>query len=633
MIKKILLSITAFILLLVLSGFALFQYHKSPQLFEPSVAGLYHSEPREIDPASARQTQAGEVVGFSDNYDTYAWLGIPYAQPPVGELRWRAPRPHAGWQNTFQATKYGQSCLQFWGALAGTEGAAGDIVGQEDCLSLNVWAPKKVSTQKYPTMVWIHGGGNDSGTSKLYQAHHLAGSQDVVVVTINYRVGLMGWFSHQAIRDTSTNLEDASGNFGTLDMIQALKWVRDNIHQFGGDADNVTIFGESAGGRNVYSLIASPSAKGLFHKAIAQSGTVDTTLKALAENFPEQPNVNAVSGLKNSSNALIELVLKQRNPKASSHDLRQQITNMNGQEIISLMRELDAKELMQLASENSGVGGGYMRLARVIRDGHVIPNESLLTLFKDPTAYNKVPLMTGTNRDEQKVFMARNPKYVDTKLGALPSIKEPERYQTISDYVSRNWKAGAVDEPANIISANQGETVYAYRFDWDDMMSNALVDLPQVLGAAHGMEISYVFGDFIGGLPFHITYNRANAEGRKALASAMMSYWANFAYTGSPAKGRLNDLPEWRPWQADGENLILLDAGDDARIQMAEVRTNVADIKRELAVDDVLSTQQDKCEAFATLFLHGYQTSDFWNADEYQALGCADFPVGSFREG
>jgi len=547
-------------------------------------------------------------------------------------LRWRAPRQHTGWQGVRDATAYGDACIQFHGVLAGEAGEEGEVVGKEDCLTLNVWAPKSASSSdRRPTMVWIHGGGNDSGTSKTYQAHHLAGSQDVVVVTINYRVGLLGWFSHEAIRASSDNLEDASGNYGTLDIIHSLKWVQENIAEFGGDPNNVTIFGESAGARNVYSMMASPLAKGLFHKAIAQSGTVDTTLRTLAEAFPEEPNTKAVAGLKNSSNGLIELVVKQQNPNASPAQIRAQVKAMSTDEILNTMRAADPYQMMHLASENSGVSGGYIRVARVIRDGHVIPEESLLTLFKDPSKYNSVPLITGTNRDEQKVFMARNPDYVDTKFGLIPRIKEPKRYQAISDYVSRNWKASAVDEPAKIISAHQGKAIYAYRFDWDDMVSNALVDLPALLGAAHSMEVNYVFGDFMGAMPFHVTYSRQNYQSRKQLAQEMMSYWAQFAYTGNPARGRNGHLPKWGAWQSEGHNLMLFDAVNDGGTRMAEVRTNVADLKQQLVVDSIIVEGEDKCRAYASLFLHGYQTSDFYRPEEYQALGCSEFPIGSFR--
>ena len=240
------------------------------------------------DPTSLRDTQAGQVLGFADTYNTQAWLDIPYAAAPVGELRWRAPQAAEAWTGVRNALQYGATCTQFSGILSGQEGDDGDLVGNEDCLSLNVWsprlAPNELANKKLPVMFWIHGGGNDSGTANIYQAHHLAGSKDVIVVLINYRLGLMGWFSHDAIRANANNFEDASGNFGTLDIIAALGWVKNNISAFGGDPDNVTIFGESAGGRNVFSLLASPLAKGLFHRAISQSGTADTTLLTLAEN-------------------------------------------------------------------------------------------------------------------------------------------------------------------------------------------------------------------------------------------------------------------------------------------------------------------------------------------------------------
>lgn len=634
MIKKIFLSVLILLVSVAVLGFGFFQYYKSPNVFDISVAGLYHGAARELASESTRTVNSGELIGFKDNYNTHAWLGIPYAKAPVGELRWRAPRKVTSWRDRLEAVDYGSPCVQYWGVLAGVDGEPGGLVGDENCLSLNIWAPRDASTKrKVPTMVWIHGGGNDSGSGAVYQGHHLAGSQDVVVVTINYRLGLLGWFSHESIRSTSDNPEDASGNYGTLDIIQALKWVQDNIHVFGGDPNNVTIFGESAGAKNVYSMMASPLAKNLFHKAIAQSGTVDTTLLTLAEEFPEEPNVKAISGLKNSSSALIELVLKSQDSSGDSLGMRAPVSVRSGEELMRMMRRADARELMRLASENSGSKSGYIRVARVLRDGHVLPKESLLSLFKDPSRYNSVPLITGTNLDEQKVFMVRNPEYIDMKFGFLPQIKDPKRYHTVSDYVSRNWKAGAVDEPAKVISNNGGKPVYAYRFDWDDMMSNFLVDIKGGLGAAHGMEINYVFGDFNGGPPFHIAYSRGNAEGRKKLAKSMMGYWGEFAHTSSPGNGGENSQATWSSWQPTGHNILIFDEENDGGVRLAEVRTNVADIKKQLISDEVISSLKDKCQAYASLFLHGYQTSEFWNEGEYLSLGCDAFPVGSFRQG
>lgn len=636
MLKKVVISFVVVLALISLALLIFWQLNKSPDIFERSAAGVYHSGSRIADPSSERQTKQGSVVGFADSYNTQAWLGIPYAEAPVGALRWRAPQPAAAWQGVRQATDYGSPCVQFWGILSGRDGQRGDLLGQEDCLSLNVWSPQQAiqpaesNVRKLPVMFWIHGGGNDSGTSEIYQAHNLAGSKNVVVVTLNYRLGFLGWFSHDAIRNTANNPEDASGNFGTLDIIEGLKWVRENISQFGGDPDNVTIFGESAGGRNVYSLIASPVAKGLFHKAISQSGTLDTTLLTLAEDFDDNKLNSDISGYKNSSNGLIFLVLKDLYPDDTQAQIRARIKTTPSNQLLSILRQFDAKKLMALASIASG-SPGYTRVARVLRDGHVIPKESLLTLFQDPTKYNSVPLIVGTNRDEQKAFMVRNSRYVDNLFGVLPRIKDRPLYERTNNYVSTNWKANVVDEPAKIISRTDASPVYAYRFDWDESPSNWLVDLPALVGSGHGFETDFMFGDFVGGIPIDVMYNKRNAQGRKELSLAMMDYWAGFAHSGNPGNGLTGQQNSWYAWQAQGENIMLLDSASDGGLRMVELRNNVADIKTRLSNDDVISGQRERCEAYAVLFLHGYQTSDFWSPKEYSALGCDAYPVGQFR--
>jgi len=632
MLKKFVLGLMILIVVVIASGFTYISLNKSPQLFEKSIAGLYHTEHRVIDANSERSTQAGKVVGFADSYDTFAWLGIPYAEAPLGELRWKAPQTVKPWANTLEATKYGEPCVQFSGPLAGVDVEEGQVVGDEDCLSLNIWAPKSAfnSDKKLPVMYWIHGGGNDSGSGKVFQGHHLAGEKDVVVVTINYRVGMLGWFSHDSIRSTSTNLEDASGNFGTLDIIQGLKWVQQNIAQFGGNPDNVTIFGESAGGRNVYSMLASPLAKDLFHRAISQSGTPDTTVLTLAEDFDDRKLSDPVSGLKNSSNGLISLVLSDLNPEKSKEEIRRMITDIEAEKLLAIMRKVTPEKLMTLASNNSSAST-YIQVARVLRDGYVLPKTSTLELFKSPQNYNSVPLILGTNRDEQKLFMARNPRYVDNLFGVLPRPKNNAYYNRVSEYVSDNWKAGAVDEPAKIISNTDAPSVFAYRFDWDESPSNILVDLPNLIGAGHGLEISFVFGDFEGGLPLGPLLDRNNAPGRKTLSLSMMDYWAEFAHNGNPGKGYSGEQTMWSAWSQTGNNVLLLDTDADGGRRMQEVRNNVADIKAKLPVDDVITDQRERCEAYAALFLHGYQSSDFWNPAEYSKLGCDAYPAGEFR--
>jgi len=203
------------------------------------------------------------------------WRGIPYAQAPVGELRWRAPRALAPWPGTLEALAPGAACVQFPSSLLSDEDPS-QPTGSEDCLTLNVFArpvsPSGIpgGAERRPVMVWIHGGANLTGESGVYDWSRFAVAHDTVVVALNYRLGLFGWFRHDSLWNEQDDVFDRSGNFGTLDLIHGLRWVQDNIAAFGGDPDNVTIFGESAGGNDVLALLLSPEAEGLFHRAISQ---------------------------------------------------------------------------------------------------------------------------------------------------------------------------------------------------------------------------------------------------------------------------------------------------------------------------------------------------------------------------
>jgi len=194
---------------------------------------------------------------------------IPYAQPPIGNLRWKAPREII--EQVKISQKIDNFCIQRPSNLGGVDGD-NFYVGSEDCLYLDIFVPKKkILNEKLPVMFWIHGGGNTSGLKDLYDFSKMVSKHDVIVVRVNYRLGPFGWFTHPAIQNYQDG-EDKTSNFGTLDIVMALKWVKNNISNFGGDSGNVTIFGESAGGHNVLSLLVSQQAKGLFHKAISMSG-------------------------------------------------------------------------------------------------------------------------------------------------------------------------------------------------------------------------------------------------------------------------------------------------------------------------------------------------------------------------
>lgn len=561
--------------------------------------------PREAAPASLRHTPAGSLIGYADLHNTHAWRGIPFARAPVGELRWKAPRPPRSWQGTREALQVGAPCIQFWGGSAGVEGEPGELVGSEDCLSLSVWAPAMqaeslpAGDERLPVMVWIHGGGNTVGTGNTYNGHHLAGSQNVIVVSINYRLGVLGWFSHPALRDDVRNAEDASGNFGLLDIIAALQWVNNNIAAFGGDPDTVTVFGESAGGRNVYALIASPHADGLFHRAIVQSGSVLTVKRSWAENRDDE----SPRGAPNSSGNVVR-ALQNR----------------------GLLKIVDSASLRALTpgalhSIFEPAGFGMYSAPSNIRDGVVLPLQSTLQIFANGKGYNRVPMMVGTNRDESKVFMAQDPEWVSQRLGLFPKVKDQAKYDAVASLYSDQWKVLSVDVPARLLAANDGPEVFAYRFDWDDTPTNWLVDMPSLLGAGHALELGFVFGDFEGGISLPFLFNEENRPAREKLSSLMMSYWAEFARTGKPGRAG-GDLPEWQPWAASSEVQMLFDTEADGGVRLISQPQSVAALKDRLAATKLLSGDE-RCRVYVELFLTGFQSRDFWDEGEYAELGCA----------
>jgi para-nitrobenzyl esterase len=583
---------------------------------EPAQETVVHSPAAE----SLRPTTAGPVIGFQDSDDTLAWLGIPFASAPVDELRWAAPRLPKPWQEPREALAFADVCVQLWGQLAGTTGEVGEVVGNEDCLYLNVWAPQEnsdIDSDGLPVMFWIHGGGNTIGTANTYPGHRLAGGENVVLVTINYRLGLLGWMSHPALRGEGRSASDASGNYGNLDMIAALEWVQNNIASFGGDPDNVTIFGESAGGRNVYSLMASPPARGLFHRAIAQSGSTGTTPLWRAENFAddEQPGHNL------SSREWLALQLQNAGKAQDHRSAKAAQLLLSDEETLAFMHSRSPEQILQ------GVQGlaGMYSAPQSVRDGAVLPEESLLTLFQSPERYNDVPLMTGTNRDEAKLFLAQSPEFVERRFGFLPRIKDMDAFNSTSAYASDAWKARAVDEVAAVISANSEQPVYAYRWDWDEGAKTWLVDYSTLIGAGHGMEVAFVFDDFDGGILVPGFYNEENIPGRDKLARQMRGYWSQFAASGDPASGREGDLPRWDAWNNNGPNLMILDTASTGGPRMSRDPMTIAMLKQRLAEDPGITDTKTRCSAHVELFLKVNSGDDFWDEQEYLDLGCAQY--------
>lgn len=577
------------------------------------------------DAATLRHTHQGAVIGFRDENQSHTWLGIPYASPPLGELRWRAPREPQPWNGTLEAVQAHEFCTQLGSQMeARPPREWGRPIGSEDCLYLNIFAPAFPSdripqgAERLPVMVYIHGGGNMVGysTEYKYSGTMLASTHKLIVVSFNYRLGPLGWFLHPAL-NTEGSAEDRSGNFGTLDTIGALRWVRDNIEAFGGNPDNVTVFGESAGGMNTFALLASPLAKGLFHKAIVQSGiTPKVTPLATAQHFKDE----AVPGHKNSAREVVNRLLINAGRAATREEAKALQTRMSNGELAQFMRSQSAATI--LAQYDKGLLG-LPSVPNLLGDGQVLPTENLMTLFSQRDQYNAVPVMLGSNRDEFKMLAMSDPALIELKWGFLPRIRNLAQFDALTAYSNDYIKARGVDEVAMAFQAAQGNSVFAYRFDWDELPTVLGTDLGKLMGAAHAMEVPFVFGRFDGGLLNSLLYNSDNTPGRDALSASMSSYWAEFAYTGSPAKGRSGELPEWKPWsnneESSGPKYIILDTARDGGIRMSYDAITLAVLHARLLSDGNFPDAQAKSRMYDCLF----RRTPYWNRQEFNALGGA----------
>jgi para-nitrobenzyl esterase len=590
-------------------------------------AWLTRPDQMAVDPTSERSIAQGRLVGFVDQENTHAWLGIPYAKAPVGELRWRAPRPAEAWQGLFKALNFARYCTQIANPSVSLNMIEwGKASGSEDCLYLNIWAPAfstgeiPRNDERLPVMLWLHGGGNSVGHSRTYPGAVLAGSQRVIVVTINYRLGVFGWLSHRALRTTAANAVDGSGNYGTLDMIQALTWVRDNIAAFGGNPNNITVFGESAGGGNVVSLLASPLARGLFHRAIVQSGAVNSSPRSRAENTVDATEPGHVAS---SAELLLGLVIAD-DKAADRESAKRWVASMSDQQLLVYLQSKTSKQLLNFFHV---LDYGMYRLPQLIEDGVVLPATSMLEVFKHADRYNAVPLITGTNRDEAKLFLMNDARMVDTSLGVIKTITDPQRYELFNHYRSDAWRALAVDQLANDIAQAQKVPVWTYRFDWDEAGDTLWADYSVLMGAAHALEIPFLFRIYRG-LTMPGVFTDSNKQSREQLSSQMMSFWAEFAYKGAPGQGRNQQLPHWQAWNLKAGNTLLFDSDADGGVRMASVRINVEQLKSELANDAKIQNNRDRCELYVQMF---YERPAFqWQ--EYQQLpGCAKLPVSDFK--
>lgn len=527
------------------------------------------SAPAPSEEAVAAPTPLGETVATAtgvlrgsrtEDGAVLSFKGIPYAAPPVGDLRWKPPMAAAAWEGEREATQQSPACPHpppIEGFYSGEP-----VPEDEDCLYLNVWTGASQADERHPVMVWIHGGGFIVGTARtpLYDGEQLA-RDGVVLVSINYRLGLLGFFAHPALSAESPH--GASGNQGLHDQVAALQWVQDNIAAFGGDPENVTIFGESAGSISVCYLTATPLAAGLFHKAIAQSGGCFDRHATLAEAGAEVPG--APPGMLTGGGHDVGLGLA----KALG-------VEGEGAEALAALRARDGKELINALAE-SGVTAPWRS---IFVDGHMFPDQ-MRALFESKRA-NQVDAIVGSTADEGTTLYMEMPEtdyeawseevrgtigeeHAETFLAAYGDIAKEStktaRQQLLADRVfsweMRTW--------ARIADA-AGTQAWLYLFNH----APPLLEYGRSLGAFHAAEIAYAFGN-AGGIRMDLEAWDASDD---EVTRLVKGYWVNFAKTGNPNG---EGLPEWPAYETAQDAALEISAAPNVQSGLLKARLDAYD--------------------------------------------------------
>lgn len=475
----------------------------------------------DLSPDTPIQIEQGLITGLPSPYNPgiISYKGIPYAAPPVGELRWKEPQPTLSWEGVKAMESYGNSSLTPVEKNEEGEMVEKNELKSEDCLFLNIWTPAKKSNEKLPVMVWIHGGGFKGGSGNLPKGSALAG-RDIVLVSVNYRLGPMGFFAHPLLSAESG--KGISGNYGILDMICALEWVQKNISRFGGDADNVTIFGESAGGTAVYILSSSDLTKDLFHKAIAQSPWVTDA---------------SISPLKNPA-------FSRESVETTGIRMAEMLCD-SGEVTLEKLREMNAVELVNRSGEK-------FRLPAAV-DGYVM-KENPAILFERGLQQSR-PFIAGSNTDEGTMFLWGADKmtveeyhlevqesykeYAGNILELYPVNEKGEVKGAVNQSINDTWFAQPTRWMAKHMS-KVNENTYLYHF------AHTCTWWPEG-GSCHAAEIVFVFNDL---------KPEDRTESYNYLSDAMITYWTNFAKTGNPNGER---VPYWPRYKEESDQNIRLD--------------------------------------------------------------------------
>jgi para-nitrobenzyl esterase len=539
-----------------------------------------------------RQTRFGPIVGVDDSATSgsYAWKGVPFAKPPAGELRWKAPVDPDSWSEPRLTQNFGNACAQFgriYGPGANNRydltiaATLNQAVGQEDCLYLNIWRPA-THQGGLPVIVFVHGGSNVSGytADPVYDGAELARRTNSVVVTVNYRLGIFGFLSVAQLKSGTDPIED-SGNFALLDIIKALEFIRRNISNFGGNPANITLTGQSAGAINVYAMLTSPltvkATPQLFQRAAAFSGGI-----SLASNLPagSLPTLNPASFYVAQGNALLTNQLIVDGLATDAASAAAYIAAHSAEEIAAYLRSKSPSALLfTLLAKLAPLG---LSGSGPIPDGAVLPVDPIAAIGAGN--YLKVPFLASNTRDEAKLFPTFLPLVggpsgrlvTDAQLFTIQFNYNPNAAPQISigqwipafylpvttpvtgfnaktDQLNSIFFIRSRDNVLNTLQTQQRDIWY-YRFDWD----REPAPFDDIYGAAHAFDLPFLFGNFGPSLFSNIANSRANEPGRLALSAAMMRSLAAFARKGDPNDESLGVY--WPVWPGT----LLFDASDTA---------------------------------------------------------------------
>lgn len=474
------------------------------------------------------KTDKGKVQGYvSQDGQIRIFKGVPYAAPPVGPLRWKPPQPAAKWHDTRQTTAYGYRCMQ---VSVFADMIFHDPGQSEDCLTLNIWTPAKDKKAKLPVMVWIYGGGFAGGsTSEARQDGEILAHKGVIVVSMNYRLSIFGFFVHPEL--TAESPHHASGNYGLLDQTAAIEWVHKNIKNFGGDPNNVTIFGESAGSFSVSAQMASPLAQGLFQRAIGESG--------------------------GAFSATLPFATREEREKTDPETVEKVL----GVSKLADLRALSADKILSVAAPRPGVS--IVRFAPDI-DGYFLP-QSIPDIYAAGKQAH-VPLMAGWNADEggipqktltvaeyNEMAQKRFGENAEKFLAAYSATTDDEALRAAKDFAGDMFIADSTWRWLEAQVATGEKPVYRYHFE----LPNPGDKFHPAGTTFHSDDIEYVFGTLD-------ARQQANwrPEDHK-MSDIMQTYWTNFAKTGDPNGG---DLPKWPDYNAaDGWQVMHLTPTPEAR--------------------------------------------------------------------